>query len=163
LFKFIRHLRGEWLAFRALVAAIESAGTVPEERVMLTARRVLFIKETYEHELAFGEMIGDVYGDRTVRDAVIMQLINVGGFWKCRAALCESRRDRQDAAFNLAIVSAAATALAQQEWTRETEHASIINRYIRDKTRDAIFHCGVEIEAGDELPADALLKQVKTG
>jgi len=161
MFKYVRLLRGEWMAYRALIPAIEADGTVPPDQVISTARRILFIKETHVNELSFREMIGDIYHDRPVRDAVIMLLINVGSFWKCRAALCETPRDRREAAFNLAVATVAATALAQRQWTRETEHASIVRRYIRDNTRDAIFHCGVDIDFRDRELTDALMRQVR--
>lgn len=109
----IRKLLARWLAFNA-IARVLTRRDVMREAFMPLSRDALLI-DSPEAELTFDEMVGIVYRNRPLAEAVVLQMANIAAFWRCRAELTASQHGRDEARNFESILREAATELAAEK------------------------------------------------
>ena len=105
----IRQLLARWMAFNSMARVLEQHSTARE--VMIPLSRQALRMDSSGAELAFDDMIVIVYRNRPLHEAVVLQMTNVAAFWRCRAEMGATERDRNEASHFAAIVTAAAIEL----------------------------------------------------
>lgn len=116
-----RATRALWMATKAVADALHSLG----HRDTKLPHKVISIHEIDPDQPDFQQLVS-IYRDRTLRDGVIMHLIDVGAFWMDRAQDASNANDRHEAHEFVHVVADAATGLAQKEWWKETNHRKLI-------------------------------------
>ncbi|HMN45920.1 MAG TPA: hypothetical protein PKE27_15180 [Povalibacter sp.] len=109
----IRKLLARWLAFNA-IARVLTRREVAREAFMPLSREALLI-DSAETELTFDEMVGIVYRNRSLAEAVVLQMANLAAFWRCRSELAVSEHGRDEARNFESIILEAATDLAAEK------------------------------------------------
>jgi hypothetical protein len=99
--------------------------------------RIISIHDIDPDQLDFQQLVS-VYQGRSLRDGVIMHLIQVGAFWLDRTQSAISQKDRDEAHEFLNVVVDATTGLAQQEWRKETNHRELILKQIVSMSRSGV-------------------------
>lgn len=107
----LRRILSRWIAFNA-VARVLSRREVARDVFMPLTRQILRMDATASADLTFDDMVGIVYRSRSLHEAVVMQMTNVAAFWRCRAELATTGRDRDEACIFESIVTDAANELA---------------------------------------------------
>lgn len=123
----LRFLRTHWLALRSLRQAQHSLGF--DDSTM--ASTILNIDHTDPNELG-SRQISHIYRDRTVRDAVVMQFIQVGSFWLHQSLHSTSPDMKALANSYYKVLLEAAIHLSIAEHTKESNHRNIISNLIRE-------------------------------
>lgn len=124
----LRYLRTHRLALRSLRGAERSLHIGGAS----SANEILNINQLDPGELS-SQQASRIYSDRTVRDAVIMQLIDVGSFWLCQSqhAATPDKRNRADSHYK--VVLEAATSLSIAEHTNEVNHRELVGGLMRQQ------------------------------
>lgn len=135
----IRCLITHWLALRALEKAERSL----QFGGAIAANEILNISQVDQGELS-SHQASRIYRDRTVREAVIMQLIQVGSFWlhQSRHAVDLVMRARANGHYK--IVVEAAVNLSVVEHTKETDHRELIVRLIQQDYQQQRTYRGLQ-------------------
>jgi hypothetical protein len=106
----LRRILSRWIAFNA-VARVLSRREVAREVFMPLTRQILRMDATAS-DLTFDDMVGIVYRSRSLHEAVVMQMANIAAFWRCRAELAATERDRDEACSFESIITDSANELA---------------------------------------------------
>ena len=118
--RLIRQLLGRWIAFHSMTRVLARREIARESAIPLS-RQALRL-DFAGAELTFDDMIAIVYRARPLSEAVALQLTNVAAFWKCRAELAITPRDREEAKTFESIVTDAAIDLVSRK-LRDRTHA----------------------------------------
>lgn len=92
----IRKLLARWTAFGAMARVLEQRGVANEAFLPIT-QTILLIEPSTRADLGFDDMVGIVYRNRPLREAVALQLANVAAFWRCTSELAVTLRGREEA------------------------------------------------------------------
>lgn len=107
----VRRILSRWIAFNA-VARVLSRREVARDVFLPLTRQLLRMDSATSADLTFDDMVGIVYRSRPLHEAVVMQMANVAAFWRCRAELAATDRDRDEACSFESVVAEAANELA---------------------------------------------------
>lgn len=129
----VRKLLARRIAFNA-IARVLTSREAAREAFMPLARQALLI-DSADMDLTFDDMVGIVYRRRPLAEAVVLQMANIAGFWRCRSELATSQHSRDEARHFESIVLDAATHLAADKLRNRADAwvAGLVEARVREE------------------------------